>query len=305
MRRLKYLKIYIYISILTFITACSSKSYSFNIDAPPKYTTDDVFKTMQIKPFKSNNSQYKNSLSSMLKTGIAKEGYIKVVNYSADSTLKGTLEINPVETNMDTSSYSCKKKVNGKKVKRTCYSYTYTKKQEISINYSLINNKNQSVVFGESLTESFDDNWYSSKSSSDARSKAKSDRSIINELLKKISKKVVKAVSPHKETISRELQDGDGDENIELGITYVENGRLEQAISIWDQAISQAKNNKSISAGYYNIGVIKEGQGNYQDAFDLYSKANTILPQEVLYIKAMTRAENLNRKNRKVREWKN
>lgn len=304
MLHFNYLRIFIMLYISILINGCGAKSYSFDIDAPPKYKTDDVFKTMKVERFKSNKPAYQNSLTTMIKTGIAKEGYIKIINYSADSTLKGTIDISPIKTDMENNSYECEKKINGKKVKTTCHSYKYKKQEEISINYSLINNKNQSVVFGESLTEKFDDSWTSYKSRSEARSKAKSDTSIINELLKKLSKKIVKAVTPHKETIRRELQDGDGDDNIELGITYVENGRLEQAISIWGQAISQAKSNKSIAAGYYNIGVIKESQGSYQDAFDLYSKANNILPQEVLYIKAMTRTEKLNKQHTKVRQWK-
>lgn len=299
----QYLKFFMTLSILILMTACSPKTYSFDIDAPPKYTTQDVFKTMKVESFQSNKRAYQQSLTNMIETGIAKEGYIKIVQNRADATLKGTVEIHPIRTNMDSNSYECEKKINGKKVKRTCHSYTYKKENEITINYSLLNNKNNTVVFGESLTESFKESWYSSESSSNARSKAKSDSSIINELLQKLAKKVAQAVTPHKETISRELQDGD-DDSVELGITYVENGRLEQALSIWDQAITQANSKESVAAAYYNIGVIKESQGRYQDAFNLYSKANTIFPQEVLYIQAMTRTEKLNKTNKKVKQWK-
>jgi tetratricopeptide (TPR) repeat protein len=239
----------------------------------------------------------------MVKSGIAKEGYIKIVENGGEATLSGMLNIGRVQGEATKSSYECTKKRDGKKYKTTCYTYTYKKSHTVKLDYTLKGNRDNSTIYGDSLSESFDDSWSSSNSASDARMKAKADEQIIHDLLKTIADKVVKAVTPHKETVSRELQEGDSD-NIKLGITYIENGRVEQALAIWDQCTVKLKKPKDIAAAYYNIGVIKESTGEYSNAFNLYSKANEILPKEELYIKAMTRAENLSKRVKKVREWK-
>ena len=294
---LKKIKIFIFIFVVITLTACSHK-YSFKIDAPPKYSSQYVFKSMNIKGFKSNQNTYQYSFINMLKAGIAKEGYIKIVDISGEAMLSGVLHIGEILKGTETSSYECKRD----KINTTCYNHTHRKKYLLKVDYS-ISTKDNNVIFGESLSEEFDDSWYSSESESAARGKAKTDEEIINNSLKVIAKKIIKAVSPHKETVSRELQDGDSD-SVELGITYIENGRVEQALSIWDQCIAKSNSIEEKAAAYYNIGVIKESQGNYRDAFDIYSKANALMPKEELYIKAMTRAETLNIKVKKVREWK-
>ena len=299
----KEIKIIIMIFIAFILTACSPKEYSFQIDAPPKYSSKYLFKSMSVKNFNTNQAQYEKNIITMLKGGIANEGYISIVQNGGDATLSGIVHIGTVSENMKTNSYECKKKVNGKKVKTTCHSYTYSKKHLLKVDYSLRSNRDNSTVFGDSITEEFNHNWYSGSSASNAKSLATSDDKIINDSLKKIADKIVKAVTPHKETVSRELEEGDSD-SVKLGITYVENGRLEQALAIWDQCIANAESKEDVASAYYNIGVIKESKGNYRDAFAIYSKANTLFPTKELYIKAMTRVEKLNKRVRKVRSWK-
>jgi len=296
-------KITILLFSILFISGCSPKKYSFVIDAPPKYSSEHIFKTIKIKEFKIDKSRYKNSMINMIKNGIAKEGYIKVVSTSGEAFLTGTVNIGEVSKENENNSYSCEKKIDGKKVKTTCASYTFKKRHLLKIDYSLYNARDNSVVFGDSISESFSDSWYSSDSASSARMKATSDNEIITKALEKAVKKIVYAISPHKETVSRELQEGD-DDSVKLGVTYVENGRVDQALAIWGQCVAQLKSKEDRSASYYNIGVIKESQGEYRDAFNVYSKANLLMPKEELYIKAMTRAETLNKKEKKVRQWK-
>jgi tetratricopeptide (TPR) repeat protein len=297
------IKTIIAISLIFVISGCSPKKYSFKVDAPPKYSSKHIFKSMNIKSFKSNRSGYDKTLLTMVRSGVAREGYIKIVNSGGDAILTATLNIGKVNSKLKKDSYECKKKRDGKKYKTTCYSYTYKKSHLLKVDYTLKNSRDNSVVFGESLSETFEDSWSSSSSASDAKMSAKSDEQIINDSLKTIADKIIKAITPHKETVSRELQEGDSD-NIKLGITYVENGRVEQALAIWDQCTAKLKSPKDVAAAYYNIGVIKESRGEYSNAFNLYSKSNEILPKEELYIKAMTRAEELNRKVKKARVWK-
>ena len=299
----KNIKIIIFTFLAFILTACSPKEYSFQIDAPPKYSSKHVFKSMSVQNFNTNQHQYEQNIITMLKGGIANEGYISIVQNGGDSTLSGILHIGTVSKNMDKNSYECKKKVNGKKVKTTCYSYTYSKKHLLKVDYSLRSNRDNSTVFGDTITEEFSDSWYSSSSEAGAKASAISDDKIINDSLKKIADKIVKAVSPHKETVTRELEEGKSD-SVKLGVTYIQNGRVEQALAIWDQCIANAESKEDVASSYYNIGVIKESKGEYRDAFAIYSKANALLPTKELYIKAMTRVEKLNKRVTKVRNWK-
>jgi len=303
MLKQKTIKIILFTSFAFILTACSPKEYSFQIDAPPKYSSQHIFKSMSVTNFNTNQSQYEQNIITMLKGGIAKEGYISIVQHGGDSTLTGILHIGKVTGSMDESSYECKKKVDGKKVKTTCYSYTYKKKHLLKVDYSLRSNRDNSTVFGDSISEEFSKSWYSSTSASGAKGSAFSDAKIINDSLKKIAEKIIKAVTPHKETVTRELEEGDSD-SVKLGVTYIENGRVEQALAIWDQCIANAESKEDIASSYYNIGVIKESKGDYRDAFAIYSKANALFPTKELYIQAMTRVEKLNKRVTKVRSWK-
>ena len=299
----KTIKIILFTFLALILTACSPKEYSFQIDAPPKYSSQHIFKSMSVTNFNTNQSQYEQNIITLLKGGIAKEGYITIVQNGGDSTLSGILHIGKVTDSMDESSYECKKKVDGKKVKTTCYSYTYSKKHLLKVDYSLRSNRDNSTVFGDSISEEFSDSWFSLSSASDAKGSAPSDDKIINDSLKKIVDKIIKAVTPHKETVTRELEEGTSD-SVKLGITYIENGRVEQALAIWDQCIANAESKEDVASAYYNIGVIKESKGDYRDAFAIYSKANALFPTKELYIQAMTRVEKLNKRVSKARNWK-
>lgn len=287
--------------ITAALTGCATKKYDIVVDAPPRCGDVQVFRTMEIKPFQSQ-SRYGATLTTKLASGVAREGYIQVTRGGGQSTLTGVLNVGRIHTDSRTDSYECTKERDGKKYKTTCYSYYYTKKSVISADYTLLGNRGRNVVCSDSVREDFEKEYYSSDSSADARAKAPTDEQIVNDALEAIATKIVHAVTPHKETISVELKKGK-DDNIKLGITYLENGRPDQAIAIWDQCAGRAGNPEDKAAAYYNIGVIKESRGLYRDAFGLYSKANGLIPTDKLYIQAMTRVEQLRNQTTKMRRW--
>jgi Tfp pilus assembly protein PilF len=289
---------------VVLVSGCATKKHSFVIDAPPQYSSDVTLKTMQMQPFSSNQARYGGEMTNLVRGGIAKEGYIQVVQGNAESKLSGSLNVGNVLSDQKSQSFECSKVVNKKQVKSTCHEYTYSKKVDLTANYNLQYEKDNSVLSGDSLQWNFSKEWSSQESAADARSQAPSDNEIITAGIKDLSTKIVFAVTPHKEKVERELQEGD-DENLKLGIKYLEHGRADQAIAIWDQVVTKSNVPKNKAAAYYNIGVIKESQGKYKDAFHLYSEANTILPVEELYIKSMTRVEKLEEKSSAVRKWSN
>lgn len=303
MGKLFCLKLVISCFFICLITACGPKKYSFTVDAPPKYSSDSVYKKMKIEPFKSNRGQYGNTIMTLLKSGVAAEGYVQVVDKKEECRLKGVLDIGKMHNNSRSERHKCTKYSNGKSYESTCTRYYHNKKVYIKVDYSLISSKNGNVVYGDSVTYDFDDTWSSGDSRAEAQAKALTDDQIINGGITSISRKIVSAVTPHKEVVSRELQEA-SNANVKLGITYLSHGRLDQAIAIWDQCIDNGNDVEVKAAAYYNIGVIKESQGLYKDAFGLYSKANALLPAEELYIESMTRAESLNKSGKKLRKWK-
>lgn len=302
--KLRTVRIIICLSVIYLITGCSTKKYSFTIDAPAKYSSEYAFKRMEIQPFKTNRKQYGNTIATLLNSGVAKEGYIRVVQDGAECILAGVLDIGNFYKKTKTERYKCTKYRNEKKYESTCYTYYYTKKVMIKVDYTLSGSADGNVIWGDSICYDFNKTWSSYESSSEARDRALTDDQIINGAVKGIALKIVQSVTPHKETVSRELQEG-SDDNIKLGIKYLENGRTEQAISIWDQCINRSETPEDKAAAYYNIGVVKESQGFYRDAFELYSRADSLLPAEDLYIQSMTRVENLKKNGEKLRSWEN
>lgn len=303
MKKLSFYKVIMFCFIACFITSCGNKKYSFTVDAPPEYSSQSIFKKIKIKPFKSNRRQDGHTIMTLLKSGIAKEGYVNVVQSHEECLLNGELNIGKIHTNSSTENHKCTKYSNGHSYQTTCYSYLYNKKLFVKVDYTLQNSKNGNVIYGDSVNYNFDQTWSSSKSRSEARAQALTDDQIINTAISQISRRIVSAVTPHRETISRELEEGHND-NVKLGITYLTHGRIDQAIAIWDQCIKNSVKTTDKAAAYYNIGVIKESQGAYKDAFELYSKANLLLPAKELYIESMSRAEALNKNDQRLKKWK-
>ncbi len=55
---LKYSKVKALLLIFLFVVfGCTTKKYSFTVNAPPKYSSEYTFKTMKIQSFKSNKKK--------------------------------------------------------------------------------------------------------------------------------------------------------------------------------------------------------------------------------------------------------
>jgi len=293
---LQKVKVFSCLCIVFIFVGCSTKDVCFTVKAPPagfpdKYTANQdkyKFSTMKVYPFKSNIKKYGSSLGSMVEGGISREGFISVVPNGADCTLSGVLTVGKIETMTSRSKDECIKFEKFKPKKVPCIKYSYTKKNAVKFDYKL--RANGKLVASETFTKSYNETWTSNESSSDAKAEALSDEEIITHSLAAVARGTVVDVSPHKAEICRKLQKA-GNDDIKLGITYLVNGRMDQAISIWGQCVKNAKTDKVKAAAYYNIGVCKESLCQYKEAFEFYSKANQLLPIKERYIKALTRVE--------------
>lgn len=276
------------------LVGCAPPIHTFTVVAPAKFPETMSIKSIEVRPFKVLSKQGKNysiQLKKIIEAGIANEGFIKVVNNNSKTLLAGDVFFGKLQQSKYRTSYKTKK--------GTYRIYHFVKKITISGNYSLFDQNEKRTIIGDSFNINFDRKWTSSQNYGEAKASASSDEQIIHLALKQIANKIVSGVSPHKERIKRELKKG-SDSNIELGITYLVNGRVDQAVAIWDQVVNNTVKPQDKAAAYYNIGVVKEARGQYKDAFELFSKANSFDIKEELYMKAMTRVERSQQAREKV-----
>jgi hypothetical protein len=287
---------------LALLVVCGcTKTHTFVIDAPGKYPSEMVIHNMKIEEFSTPQRRYGQTLKEAIASGVANEGYIKVVDSGPEVVVTGSLDIGKIANNSYTKTSDCPyyDKNTRKVTTRPCTAHYLNKKLTVSGNFQMRSIKSNQIITGDSKKYNFDQTW-NADSSTEVTSKALSDEEIINSLLTQMARDIVYSVTPHKETIKKELKTG-ADRNLELGITYLKEGRPEQAISIWEQVIANTQKDSDKAAAYYNIGVLKETLREYKDAFEFYSKANALMPQEVSYIRAMTSAETASKQQRKLK----
>ncbi len=293
------------------------QSHTFTVVAPAEYPASLNIKSIEVKSFDvtGGNQGVGDRLKRIIESEIATEGYLAVMNTGADTVVSGTIHIGKIRKRSYSGKASAVSRKIGEETSRIINDligdddsgssrnetvYCHTKELTITGDYALHDNRRDTRITGDSFSVSFSDRWQSSDSAIEAEAKAPPDEVIVHNLLESIVKDIVQAVSPHREQVTRRLEKGT-DKSIRLGITYLKNGRIEQAMSIWDQVAEKTAESKDKASALYNIGVIKEAQGKYVDAFDLFSQANALWPERELYMQAMTRVEEAKRK-REIRD---
>ena len=293
------------------------QSHTFTVIAPAEYPASLNIKSIEVEPFEvsGGNQVFGKQLKRIIESDIANEGYLAVMNTGADTVVSGTIHVGEIRKKTYSGKASAVSQKIGEETSRIIKDiigdddsgssedetvYIHTKELTITGDYALHDNRRDTRITGDSFSVSFDDRWQSSDSAIQAEAKAPPDEVIVHELLGNIVKDIVKTVSPHREQVTRRLEKG-SDKSIRLGITYLKNGRIEQAMSIWDQVAERTAESKDKASALYNIGVIKEAQGKYVDAFNLFSQANALWPERELYMQAMTRVEEAKRK-REIRD---
>jgi tetratricopeptide (TPR) repeat protein len=279
------------VSLLLVLAGCG-KEHQFTVVAPAAYQQNMVFRSLAVEPFTAAQARYGTYLKTLVESGVTHEGYITVSQQKPDAIVSGRLDIGNIDKRSYNQSYKCTKYDQKKKYETTCTTYYFTKKATVAGTFSMQSTLNRQVATSGSKTYNFEKTWSSSSNSTEAETQAPTDEQVINSLLDQMAGDIVRAITPHKEVIKRKLQTG-GDENLKLGVTYLENGRADQAVTIWEQITANTSRNQDAAAAHYNIGVVHESRGKYDEAFKRYSQANQLMPAETLYIKAMTNAEKI------------
>lgn len=275
------------------ISGCATNSVRMDVDLPAT-DIDSVASPIRIEAFKSKSRDLGSQVSSLIESGLAREGYVDVVPSGGKAQLTGEINLSRLETNRDSSSHQVTVKEDGKKRKETRYTYTYNQKMNGTLNYRL--KQGNRVLATNSFEVNFDETD-SGSSSADARQSAKTESQIENSILNQLARKVVMGISPHKASVAVDLMMGGkqgigGHKSLKLGKVYMENGRSDQAISIWQQALNEPDlRDKDKASLLYNIGVVYEAKGKFVEAFQNFSRADQTLPGNKTVISAFNRVE--------------
>lgn len=262
---------------------------SFGCSTPPqaefpvtKAATDlkHLVSPISIHRFVSNNSTYSKYIAETIQAKISEAGYVKVVKSGGRAFLKGNLSLGQIYQDSHSSSYTDKK---GK----THYTYYVKKRMSATVTYSFSRRDGRILASGK-FTAKYEDKK-SASSSTEAQSELKTNDEIRTQLVDELAIKVANAISPVRVSVQIELEEG-SHSAIGHGITYMQHGRIDQAIYAWKQVT--VKNSKSDrAAALYNIGVALEAKGLYRDAFIKYREADVLEPGKKIYIKALNRVE--------------
>lgn len=139
------------------------------------------------------------------------------------------------------------------------------------------------------FADSFNRNTSYSQCSDYGRSTLPSENLIISKFTASIVDEFVSDISPSKVNMSVELLDdpdidySDKEEKLlEHSLEYIKDNRLDKAEQLLSELLTSTNDKCYVAA--YNLGVVKEAQGEFKKAKDLYSLADSLVlePNEVI-----------------------
>ncbi len=268
-----------FIFVCMALCACSSPTVSGLVDMPAYKGT--TVSSVTVRPFEANYGRSSGmSITTLLKGAIVDAGHIRVVDRGAQGVLGGSLHWSRLQTDSWMDSWTDKKG-------RTHYTYYYKQQKSVTVNYEL---RTRSGTVADAYTESFERQYFSPNGPSEARAYALAEHAIDTMLLKTLATRIMRDISPHAERVTFRFKEN-GNDDLALGVTYAQKGRLDQALSIFRQVADGTIDGKGRAAALYNMGVLYEMRGDFEQAFTQYRDANQFDLREDLYLDALTRIE--------------
>lgn len=276
------------LTILTLLLPGCAKLVLEQVTMPPRDLSVPV-QSLNIKPFSS--SPHGARLADEVKNQLANEGYIRVSGQQGDATLTGTLTVGRLDRREYTTSFQVEKKKNGRKYKTTEHLYHLRKSLITSATYSV--EKGGSVLGGNTYSSSYEREW-TAPTAGQVRAAAENDEAIVLSQFGILARQIVEGISPHKELWSFRLQGASlmgGNQYLQAGIDYYTKGLYPQAEDYWQRVISEANKPKDKAAAYYNMGVLKMRQAQYEGAFNMFREADRLDPANSVYMDALMQVE--------------
>ncbi|MFO7888981.1 MAG: DUF6340 family protein [bacterium] len=170
----------------------------------------------------------------------------------------------------------------------------YVRQGDVAVNFRVVNVKTGQLLAAYSDSKSYNSQdekgFLAAVSNSPDKLKPKSD--ILRDLSEEVCTNFAHMIAPHYMYEKRYIEPGKG--NIAVGKKFAEQGLWPEAQQAWQEAVM---NMPQESAGYYNLGLSYEVQGNLVRAEELYKQAVN-LQQKDRYMESLARI----RKNMKERE---
>ncbi|MDO8893436.1 DUF6340 family protein [Nitrosomonas sp.] len=293
------------LGILSLFYGCAPQTIKFPVTAPAAYQ-GKAPASLKVQDFNSNKRNLGSLFSNEIAAAVTQEGIIEIVDKdtNAEAILKGRLIVGDLNVNSWSESFECIEYQAGKKkpVEKTCTNYLHSKKLDIKAQFDVIDRKNKMVLVSGTELSRFDEK-FSGDSAESALTSAKTDDQIFNDTVIELAKLVLQKISPHKITVERELQGGN--EDLELGIKYAVNGKSDRAMEFWEKH-KESNDLKIKAAASYNLGVIKESKSEGKDeklmdqAYEHYEIADRVVPGKDLYIKSLSRIDELRKQKQKL-----
>lgn len=208
-------------------------------------------------------------------------------------------------TSQDTRFYEKRVKCADSKCKELVYYNVSCMKRlsSLSAEMRIIDVTRGDIIFADTLSKSM-----TNKHCSDDLLAIPSTEMAAQQLANAIAEDFTYKLTPHYRHFSVELlEDPDLDYNdreeklLEVSLEYIEQGRYDKAEQLLSELID-ATGQKSYVA-FYNLGVIKEAQGNYEEAKEYYGYADHLMLEPVEQInRAVVRIDNLIEKRKRSME---
>ena len=124
----------------------------------------------------------------------------------------------------------------------------------------------------------------------------KPEGQILSDLSRDICQRFVQLIAPYYWTEKRIIEPGKGNTNV--GAKYAQSGLWPEALESWKRAVVEMPKE---SAGFYNLGLAYEVQGDYDEAEQKYQSALG-LKQKKLYMEALARVRKLKTEQKALEE---
>lgn len=207
------------------------------------------------------------------------ENFVEIRNRGGEGRLSGALNWGKTERDRWVDKYEYKGETH-----RTYYSQI---KKSLTVSYQL-------ELAGRTYSATYEKKFAEKESSSEGYSKAKaelpSEEAIRAKLMRKAAYEIVKDITPYNVKKTYKIKLGETDK-LALGADYLEIERQDQAKEIFRQISEKTKNTEDRAAAIYNLGVIHEANGEFEQAFKAYRDASQMNLEELMYPKAITRLE--------------
>jgi len=175
----------------------------------------------------------------------------------------------------------------------------YVRQGNVAVNFRVANVKTGRLLAAYSDSKSYnsqDENKSFLQAASNAPDKLKPKSDILRDLSEEVCSNFAHMIAPYYTYEKRVIEPGKG--NIAVGKKYAEKGLWPEAEQAWKKAII---NMPAETAGYYNLGLAYEVQGDLDMAERYYKKA-VDFQQKDLYLESLARIRKIREDQEKLEE---